>query len=641
MPGNPIDRIYLLSHTHTDMGYTDHFDSVRLLHRHILDTVLDLCEDTFDNPDGEQMRWTCEVTSTTLDYLRTTTSRNVDRFRTLHKAGRISVGGMRYHWTPLVSKPLAIETLRDIDILRGEFDIAVRAAMQCDVNGLAWFWNDLLAARGIDFLSTHQNPHRGYRGRYVPSVWRWVNRSGGELLVHQGEHYSVGHFLRLARADQLNREELMGYLHRHAESDDWMFPYSVLSHTNVANGDNAFPDSGLADSVAAWNAKEEIPMEIITLDQLADIMAKGRDQLPVRRGEWMDSWCDGEGSSPLETAAARSAERLLPIIREFTSGDDASYRELVDILALYDEHTWGAYSTASLPNGIFSTIQRIQKSNHAYRAFALSLRLVAEHTRKAVPDEMGRVEGDPSFAALSHGEAGPDDQCYLVANPHDFDYELDWPVPIDRGAGVQISIPHAFGTDIFFPGFGLDAWYGIPDMLHRLRVGLAPREVRIIVPTRPEYSACSHGDNWIETPLTRLEIDPVTGGVLEWIDRRTGTRINAGGSLAPEVQLLKTQFKRRDLYQPPYWEHRDAPMGSNTADMLENDRRSVSLGKSFIDAGGVRLPVSFTFESGLAIDAVWTLTRHITMAAAKGCPDLSWLRPGVFRELATQTQWVW
>ena len=99
MANGTTGRIYLISHTHTDLGYTDHYASVRLHHRDILDRALDLCEATFDAPEGAQHRWTCEVTGTTLDYLRHTTARNVDRFQALHAAGRIAVAAMRCHWT--------------------------------------------------------------------------------------------------------------------------------------------------------------------------------------------------------------------------------------------------------------------------------------------------------------------------------------------------------------------------------------------------------------------------------------------------------------------------------------------------------------------------------------------------------------
>lgn len=613
MSDTHIRKIYLLTQTHTDLGYTDHLDSVMLHHRDIHDAALDLCEATFDAPAGEQMRWTCEVTATTLDYLRNTSSKNVERFVALHKAGRISVGALRYHWTPLVSKPLAIETLKDIDVLRKDFDVEIRSAMQCDVNGLAWFWNDLLVARGINFLSTHQNPHRGYHGTHVPSAWRWQNRSGGELMVHQGEHYGVGNFLRLAQEGHLDRDELMGFLHRHFESDDWHFGYSVLTHTHIANGDNVFPDPGLPKAVARWNETEDIPIEIVTLDQLSDIMAQNRDKMPIRSGEWMDSWCDGEAASPLETAAARSAERLLPLIQEFTNSNDATYRELVDALALYDEHTWGAHSAATAPHNIFSTIQRTQKSNHAYRAFALSLRMMAEGSRKAMPEAAGKVEGDHSFAAVSHDDLGPDDQNYLLANPYSFELDVDWPVPLDRGAGPQISIPQAYGMNHFFPGFGEDGWTDAlqdirPDRQHRLRAKLAPREARILAPSRVDHSDFAHGTTWIETPLTRLDFDPYTGGLLTWHDKSTGNKLDAMGSLSPQVQLQMAKYGRRQIYQAPYWERLDMPMGWNATEMFEDDHRDVSVGDSFIDMRGVQLPIKYSFGCGIEIDVVWTLT---------------------------------
>ena len=509
-----IKKIYLLSQTHTDLGYTDHLAAVLLHHRDILDQALDVCEATHDAPEGTQHRWTCEVTSTTLDYLRNTTPRNVERFQALHNAGRISVGALRFHWTPLVSRPLAVQTLKDIDALRDEFDITVTSAMQCDVNGLAWFWNDLLVEKGVEFLITQQNPHRGYWGRRVPSAWFWENRSGGRMLVLQGEHYGLGgSFLRLSRKGEQDKSELRKILSRHGQSDCWPFDFSVLTVTNAANGDNVFPDRFLSEAVQDWNAREGVPIEIVTLDRLAEIIRVRSSGLPTYKGEWMDSWCDGVASTPLETAAARTAERLLPVIEAMDGGEGPVFRDLVDTLALYDEHTWGAHSASTAPDNIFAAAQRTQKSNHAYRAFALALRQTAVVSRRRAARLGTPVEGDPGFDQFSHPTRAADEQAYLVANPADVMIEMDIPVPTDRGAGPQISIPQASGSNEFFPGFGEDGWTDAlqdrsPDGRHRIRARLAPGAASVVRPVLAGRTECSAGPGWIENAFTRLEFCP-------------------------------------------------------------------------------------------------------------------------------------
>ena len=609
-----IRKIYLLSQTHTDLGYTDHLAAVLLHHRDILDQALNVCEETFDEPEGAQHRWTCEVTSTTLDYLRNTTTRNVERFQALHKAGRMAVGALRYHWTPLVSKPLAIQTLKDIDALRYEFGITVTSAMQCDVNGLAWFWNDLLVERGVDFLVTQQNPHRGYWGKRVPSAWFWENRSGGRMLVLQGEHYGLGGgYLRLSRKGEQDRAELRAILDRHDRSDFWPFDFSVITVTNAANGDNVFPDRHLSDAVLNWNAREEVALEIITLDRLAEIVRERSSALPSHRGEWMDSWCDGVASSPLETAAARTAERLLPVIEAIGGGNDPVFRDLVDALALFDEHTWGAHSAATAPDNVFAAAQRTQKSNHAYRAFALALRQLAVVSRRRTAKLGTPVEGDPGFDQHSHPRRTADEQAYLVANPGDVVLDVDIPVPVDRGAGPQISIPQACASNEFFPGFGEDGWTdaqqeGAPSGRNRIRARRAPGTATIVRPRPADPTECSAGNGWIENAFTRLEICPETGGLARWEDKASGREVIGNPTLAPRVQLLRRGFNRREIFQAPYWERSDTPMGWNRDDLFFDDVANVIPGEPSTDAGGAALPTRFEFRSGITIDAVWSLT---------------------------------
>ena len=609
-----IKKIYLLSQTHTDLGYTDHLAAVLLHHRDILDQALNVCEESFDEPDGTQHRWTCEVTSTTLDYLRNTTNRNVERFQALHKAGRIAVGALRYHWTPLVSKPLAIQTLKDIEELRVEFGISVTSAMQCDVNGLAWFWNDLLVERGIDFLVTQQNPHRGYWGERVPSAWFWENRSGGRMLVLQGEHYGVGgSYLRLSRKGEQDKEELKRILERHDRSDCWPFDFSVITVTNAANGDNVFPDGHLSEAVRDWNDREEPPMEIITLDRLAEIVKQRSCGLGSFRGEWMDSWCDGVASSPLETAVARAAERLLPMIEAIDGDEGLVFRDLIDTLALYDEHTWGAHSAGTAPDNIFATALRTQKSNHAYRAFVLALRHVAVVSRKQAAKLGGPVEGDPGFDQFSHPTLTADEQAYLVANPGDVALEIDIPVPVDRGAGPQISIPQASASNEFFPGFGDDGWTDAlqskaPDGRHRIRARLAPGGAAIVRPILAEPTECSAGNGWIENAFARLETCPETGGLARWFDKTSGREVASGSTLVPLVQLMRPGFNRRQIFQAPYWERSGKPMEWNREDLFVDDVATVVSGGPSIDAGGASLSMRFEFRSGIVIDSAWCLT---------------------------------
>ncbi|MCE2750047.1 MAG: hypothetical protein LW715_15240, partial [Rhodobacter sp.] len=94
--------LYLVSHTHTDFGYTDYAGTLYRLHRKIIDRAIEVCEENAHLPDPARFRWTCEVSEITLDWLRHATAAQIDRFRALHEAGLMGVAAMPVDWTPLV-----------------------------------------------------------------------------------------------------------------------------------------------------------------------------------------------------------------------------------------------------------------------------------------------------------------------------------------------------------------------------------------------------------------------------------------------------------------------------------------------------------------------------------------------------------
>ncbi len=52
--------VYLLPHSHVDIGYTDIQPEVERVHREILAKALDLCRKTADYPLGSRFKWNSE-----------------------------------------------------------------------------------------------------------------------------------------------------------------------------------------------------------------------------------------------------------------------------------------------------------------------------------------------------------------------------------------------------------------------------------------------------------------------------------------------------------------------------------------------------------------------------------------------------
>ena len=148
-----IKRIYLTSHTHTDIGYTDHQDTVFRQHLGFIDDAIELGEATAHYPEAARYKWTCELTAFVERYFRERPAAQVDRFLELHRRGQMAVAGMQYHWTPMLSTGGMLRSLLPVRRLRRDYGIEISAAMQCDVNGASWLWADLLPAIDINTLT--------------------------------------------------------------------------------------------------------------------------------------------------------------------------------------------------------------------------------------------------------------------------------------------------------------------------------------------------------------------------------------------------------------------------------------------------------------------------------------------------------
>ncbi len=97
-----IRTVYIVNHSHTDIGFTDYQDVCFRQHSEYIEQALDLIEATAHYPVEARYRWVCEVTGPLDRYLRRASPAQLDRFRHWHQQGTIDVAGMQYNLTPLL-----------------------------------------------------------------------------------------------------------------------------------------------------------------------------------------------------------------------------------------------------------------------------------------------------------------------------------------------------------------------------------------------------------------------------------------------------------------------------------------------------------------------------------------------------------
>src|SRR5690606_2896231 len=236
--------VYVVHHSHLDIGYTDRQGVVLRNHLEYLDSALELAGATDDWPEDARFRWTVESALPVRRWLAARAAPSVARFVELAKAGRIEVTALPYQLhTEACSTDELHRLLRFTDDLREEYGIPVSSAMHTDVPGAVVGLVDALAAAGVRYLSAAHN----WAGRSVPFLhggqelgrpfW-WRSPAGNRVLVWftdtpHGMAYMEGNVVGLAESVTAAEDLLPGYL-------------DALAHRPVPYRHEAFGWSGLS-----------------------------------------------------------------------------------------------------------------------------------------------------------------------------------------------------------------------------------------------------------------------------------------------------------------------------------------------------------------------------------------------------------
>jgi alpha-mannosidase len=517
-----IKEIQLVSHTHTDFGFTDYPDTVFRHHNRIIDRAIDICEAEAGRDERAQFRWTCEVAAITANWFRSASSRQKDRFLALHRDGRMGVGGMLVHWTPLITPANAARSMRTIDFLRRQCELDVNIAWQCDVNGLGWHWVDLLIDMGMDGMVLAPNPHRGMPFETQQRVFNWQAPSGRTLLALHGWHYSVGAWGFFLGDDDMDKtqsaiDRMLGNLERRGGYD---FETILCQVTNPAAIDNGFP-TNISAFVERWNAEGRTPMlRLATLDQAVSALKADAaiKDIPTWRGDWSDYWVDGVGSTAYETALNRASERHLPALELIGAlrdgGEPGLLARAADALQFYDEHTWGAFCSVIGPDSPFTRSHLSWKTGRAYEGFALVQEALAEEARGLARERTGGpVENDFPIRRGQQGPTAIEEQSYYVLNTGSVPLKVRWPVTWDYGGAAPQTILHAHLSDEYHQGMKVDRQGFASSPTHVIEVDLPPFGEAVVKPIAVTQSEAGMGDGYIETAAFRLEVDLRDGSI--------------------------------------------------------------------------------------------------------------------------------
>lgn len=399
---NPTRRwtVYLLHHTHLDIGYTHHQSEVEQRQWSFLDQAIELGQKTREYPTEAQFTWLPEGLWAVDSYLRQAAPEKRDAFVAAVRAGDIGLDALYGNELTALCRPEELlEMTGYARRLAAQYDLKIDSAMISDVPGYTWGTIPALAWSGVRFFSI--GPNRGHRIGYTLSEWGdkpfyWVSPSGKQRVLcwihaegyswfHRGPFYSQGD-------TGMEAPSVLEYLDRLEGSK---YPYDIAIARYNIGGDNGPPDPNLPDFVKQWNQQYTSPKIVIATvsEAFGAFEERYGETLPEKRGDFTPYWEDGAASSALETAINRAAaERLVQAQTLWAMLAPAPYpaAEFQDAwrnIILYDEHTWGAHNSISEPESEFALSQWRTK-----QAFAVD---AERQTRDLLARALAPLAADP------------------------------------------------------------------------------------------------------------------------------------------------------------------------------------------------------------------------------------------------------
>ena len=143
-----IKTVYVIHHSHTDIGYTDLQERIIDTQADYIQTVLSLME----QPENAAFRWNCETLFCVEEFFKTATESEQDAFFRLVSEGKLGISANYLNFTDLLDYSVYRERLADWQERLAAHGASMRTAMAADVNGISMGCRDAMLENGIEFL---------------------------------------------------------------------------------------------------------------------------------------------------------------------------------------------------------------------------------------------------------------------------------------------------------------------------------------------------------------------------------------------------------------------------------------------------------------------------------------------------------
>lgn len=380
-------KIYLIHHSHTDVGYTQTQETIEFYHVDYIKQAIQISEQM--KKTGRKFVWTCEAFWAVECFYNSVTDDWKERFKEAVRGGFIEITGNYLNLNELADFNVVSKYVKKAVDFGKDLNVNINTAMTADINGYGWGYADALYENGIRNLYSAVHSHHGmyplFR-KYLPFYWE--SPKGNKLLVYNAEHYHFGNELGMVATGNLSyickdflsppfsAEDRLEYgkmriynLLRGLEKQGYELNFIPITVHGLPT-DNASPNREITDFVEWWNSNfsGEVTIEITTLGSFFENLKNSNIKIDTYRGDWPDWWAFGIGSNPFVNKLYKKSCRLLETVDLLENNKTLSNQIFIDEcnknMIMYSEHTFA--HSASMGSPWDSLVNELDQKNCAY-----------------------------------------------------------------------------------------------------------------------------------------------------------------------------------------------------------------------------------------------------------------------------------
>ena len=534
--------VYIYSHSHVDIGYTNTQANVEILHKTNIVEGIKLGEETKDYPDGAPYRWNPEVTWPLERYWNGATPSQKESVISAIRSKylRIDASYLNTNTSACNDEEMfqMFRFSREMQKLAG---VNMNTMQQVDIPGFSWGMVPVMLQQGVRYIMSWPNSARaGYSHELdeKPFWWLGPDKKSKILFFQPGMYGNSGSMTKggatgrpwfgqrdpdkvpaVIKTGSADVNFLKALTER--ERKDYPYDYYVVSWSLW---DNCPLDADLSDAVKSWNEKYAYPHLVISgsSDIMQMIESEYGDKLPVVSGDFTEYWTDGLGTAAGLIAKNRNAkeqlvqaEILWTMLHPGKAAPRKEFDEAWRYIALGTEHTWCAENTTE---PFFQ--DAIWKVKQSY------FREAGDRTQTMLEEAIAPAT-DRSSGALGPPE-GPSNGGVVVFNTH------SWP----NGGLITLSVAESAKGDRVVADNGIE----VPSQ--RLSSGelaflsadvppLGSRHYRV-VKGKPEMTGgCIIEGTTLQNGYLKVTLSPESGNITQMINLISGhnyadVKVNGG-----------------------------------------------------------------------------------------------------------------